>query len=118
MIHVSVFQALAEPARRRIVEVLQGREQSVSEIVAQLNIRQSGVSRHLRILEEARFVQVRPLGQKRLYSLRVERFLELEAWLAKYQSFWEGRLDTFAVALSRRQKGSVVQTTTRRRRKR
>jgi DNA-binding transcriptional ArsR family regulator len=100
--YIDTFEALADPTRRRIVESLKGGEQPVGEIVKQSGIQQSGVSRHLRILNEAGFVSVRPLGQQRLYSLRPEPFRELEAWLTGYRSLWEHRLDRFAEALEQR----------------
>lgn len=87
-----VFALLADPMRRRVVEILHGGERSVNEIVAQVRIRQPGVSRHLRILYEAGFVRVRSDGQRRLYSLRPERFQELEAWMRRYATDQLGRL--------------------------
>jgi DNA-binding transcriptional ArsR family regulator len=104
--HVSVFQTLADPMRLRIVETLQTGEHAVNGLVAKLDIHQSGVSRHLRILHEAGFVQVRPEGQKRLYSLRPEPFCELDAWVTNYRRFWEARLDKFAEALGHQQKAT------------
>jgi DNA-binding transcriptional ArsR family regulator len=102
--HLSVLQTLADPMRLRIVETLRGGECAVNDLVDKVEIHQSGVSRHLRILHEAGFVKVRPEGQKRLYSLRPEPFHELDTWVARYRSFWEARLDKFAEALSRKQK--------------
>ena len=102
--HADVFQTLADPTRLRIVEVLLGGEQAVNDIVDAVDIHQSGVSRHLRILHEAGFVQVRPEGPKRLYSLCPEPFRELDAWITRYRSVWEGRLDRFGQELERRQK--------------
>ena len=95
---LDVFQTLADPTRRRIVEVLHD-ERAVNEIVALVGVHQSGVSRHLRILNEAGFVQVRPVGPKRLYSLRPEPFNELERWVGSYRDIWEARLERFAAAL-------------------
>lgn len=102
MVHIDAFEALADPTRRRIVESLKGGEKPVGEIVKHSGIHQSGVSRHLRILNDAGFVSMRPLGQQRLYSLKSEPFRELEAWLAGYRSLWEHRLDRFAEALEER----------------
>lgn len=79
-----MFALLADPMRRRVVEILHGGERSVNEIVAKVRLRQSGVSRHLRILHDAGFVRVRSDGQRRLYSLRPDRFRELEAWMRSY----------------------------------
>ena len=101
---LSVFQTLADPMRLRIVETLRHGEHAVNDLVEKVEIQQSGVSRHLRILHEAGFVRVRPQGQKRLYSLRPEPFRELDAWVSGYRKFWEARLDKFAEALDRKQK--------------
>ena len=102
MAHMDAFQTLADPTRRRIVETLRAGEQQVNDIVGALDIHQSGVSRHLRLLLEAGFVQVRPEGQMRLYSLRPEPFRELEAWIASYQQVWDARLTRFGAALEKR----------------
>jgi DNA-binding transcriptional ArsR family regulator len=98
-----MIQTLADPNRFRIVEALLEGEQPVNDLVARMQIHQSGVSRHLRILEEAGFVRMRPEGARRLYSLRPDPFRELNAWVAQYRALWEGRLDAFAAALERRQ---------------
>ena len=99
-----VFQTLADPTRRRILEALWDGEHPVNDIVNQVDIHQSGVSRHLGILQEAGFVQVRPDGPRRLYSLRPEPFRELDAWIIRFRSLWEARLDRFAKALEKRKK--------------
>ena len=98
------FQTLADPTRRRIVEVLQTGERQVNDIVERAGVHQSGVSRHLRILHEAGFVAVRAEGQRRLYSLRPQPFRELDDWLASYRGLWEARLDRFGAALEERRK--------------
>ena len=98
-----MFQALSDPARLRIVEVMKSGECSVGDIVERMEIQQSGVSRHLRILAEAGIVQMRPDGQKRLYSLRRDAFEQLEAWVAQYRRHWDRRLDRLGAALERRQ---------------
>ena len=102
--HSLAFETLADPVRRSIVELLLGGEQAVNDIVGRLDIHQSGVSRHLRILNQAGFVQARPDGARRLYSLRPEPFRELDAWIGRYRRLWEGRLDRFAAELGRRQR--------------
>lgn len=96
---ISVFQTLADPTRLGILEILRSGERTVNSITDSVAIRQSGVSRHLRILHEAGFVRVRPEGQKRLYSITPARFRELDQWVAGYRAFWEARLDKFAAAL-------------------
>lgn len=104
MMHADVFQTLADPTRRRVVDALRGGEHAVNDLVERVGIHQSGVSRHLRILHDAGFVQVRPDGAKRLYSLRAAPFRELDAWLTAYRELWEARLDKLGEALERRQK--------------
>ena len=99
---ITLFHALADPARLRIVEAMKSGECAVGDIVERMDIHQSGVSRHLRILAEAGIVQMRPDGQKRLYSLRKEAFDQLDAWVAGYRRHWEARLDRFGAALERK----------------
>jgi len=101
---LDAFQTLADPTRRRIVEVLRDGEQQVGDVVEKAGIHQSGVSRHLRILSESGFVSMRPDGQRRLYALRPEPFRELETWLARYRMLWEARLDRFGAALEKKTK--------------
>lgn len=110
--HLPLFQALSDPTRFQIVEAMRSGECAVGDIAERMYIQQSGVSRHLRILTEAGIVQMRPDGQKRLYSLRKEAFDELEAWVVAYRRHWEARLDRFGAALARRQQ---ARATTRKR---
>ena len=114
--HVETFYALADPVRLHIVDVLRTGEQSVNDIVDTVDIDQSGVSRHLRILYEGGFVDVRPDGQRRMYSLRSEPFRELDAWISGYRSLWTARLDRFGEALRRRQATRVPRRKERKRR--
>lgn len=108
--HINAFETLADPTRRRILDALLDGERQVGDLVEQAGIHQSGVSRHLRILQEAGFVSMRPDQQRRLYSLRPEPFRELDTWLARYRDLWEARLDRFGAALEKRQRrGSVTQ---------
>jgi DNA-binding transcriptional ArsR family regulator len=106
--HVEVLQILGDPTRLLIVEILRGGEHSVNDIVENVEIDQSGVSRHLRILQQAGFVSVRPDGQKRLYSLCPDPFRDLEAWVSQYRQLWEGRLDKFAEALARKRDAKKI----------
>ena len=87
------FTAIAEPARRQILELLRERERSVNELVQRLELSQPGVSKHLRVLREAGLVRVRPEGRRRWYGLRAEPLAELDEWLAPYREYWGGRLD-------------------------
>lgn len=105
--YIASLQTLADPTRFRMVEILRDGELAVNDIVGSLEIDQSGVSRHLRILHEAGFVQMRPEGQKRFYSLRPEPFQDLEAWISTYRRIWEKRLDRFEEALHTSQKGRL-----------
>src|SRR4051794_22252241 len=98
------FQALADPSRLKIVDALLAGERAVNDLVAEMEIHQSGVSRHLRILEEAGFVSMRPDGPRRLYSLRPEPFRALDAWVTQYRALWNSRLDAFGAALSKKQR--------------
>jgi DNA-binding transcriptional ArsR family regulator len=97
-----VFQILADPTRRRLVDALRSGERSVTELVDVVDIGQPGVSRQLAILQEAQFVVVRPEGRRRLYALRPEPFRELDEWMMGYRGMWEARLDRFAAELDRR----------------
>lgn len=99
---MDVFQALADPTRRRIVETLLLGEQQVGDVVEKAGIHQSGVSRHLRILHESGFVTMRPDGQRRIYALKAEPFRELEDWVGRYRKLWEARLDRFGAALEKK----------------
>ena len=100
---LNVFQTLSDPSRFQIVEALLDGERAVNDLVEQMDIHQSGVSRHLRILEESGFVQVRPDGPRRWYSLRAEPFRELDTWVSRYRTLWNARLDAFGEALARKQ---------------
>ncbi len=97
-----VFQVLADPTRRRLVSALRDGERSVNELVAMVDIGQPGVSRQLAILQDAKFVTVRPDGRRRLYSLQPAPFLELSAFVTGYRAIWEGRLDRLAAEVQRR----------------
>jgi len=99
-----VFEILGDPTRRRLVEALRSGERSVTELVELVDIGQPGVSRQLAILEDARFVRVRPDGRRRLYALRPEPFRELDNWTSRYRELWEARLDRLGAELDRRRK--------------
>jgi DNA-binding transcriptional ArsR family regulator len=103
---INAFQILADPTRRGILEALRRGERPVGDVVEGAGIHQSGVSRHLRILEEAGFVSMRPDGQRRLYALRPDRFRELDDWLSRYRRLWEARLDRFGAAIEARRKAA------------
>lgn len=101
--NINPFQSLADSNRLRIIELLLAKERHVNDLVTRMAIRQSGVSRHLRILEETGFVQSRAIGNKRVYALRPERFIELDQWVTQYRRLWTARLDAFGEALKQKQ---------------
>lgn len=100
---MSPFEALAEPNRRRILDVLRDGERPAGDLVGALAISQPGVSKHLKLLREAGLVRVRADGQRRLYSVDPQGLAEVEAWLAPYRRAWADRLDALQVHLEREQ---------------
>ena len=93
------FAVLAEPSRRRILDLLLERERSVGDLVTRLRLSQPGVSKHLRVLREAGLVEVRIDAQRRLYRIRTEPLREIDEWLAPYRAAWAGRLDALEAHL-------------------
>jgi DNA-binding transcriptional ArsR family regulator len=87
-----MFEVLAEPNRRRILDLLLVEERSVGDIVAELGLGQPGVSKHLRVLREAGVVEARTDAQRRVYRLRPERLQEIDEWLTPYREAWNRRL--------------------------
>jgi DNA-binding transcriptional ArsR family regulator len=85
--------ALADPTRRRIVEMLALRERTAGEIVAEFEMSAPAISQHLKVLRHARLTAVRADGRRRIHSLDPAGLLEIEAWVAKTKRFWERRLD-------------------------
>ncbi|OGU02494.1 MAG: transcriptional regulator, partial [Gemmatimonadetes bacterium RBG_16_66_8] len=79
------FSVLAEPNRRRILDLLRGSERPVGELVAALEVSQPAVSKHLRVLREAGLVEMRVAGQRRMYRLRAEPLREIDEWLGPYR---------------------------------
>lgn len=87
-----LFEIIAEPTRRRVLDLLREREATVGELVDALSMSQPAVSKHLRVLRNAGLVEARANAQRRVYRLRPEPLAELDAWLAPYRRFWRGRL--------------------------
>jgi len=87
------FAALADPTRRRIVEMLAVRELPAGEIARRFDMTAPAVSQHLRLLRDAGMVQVRRDAQRRIYALDPSGLAELDAWLARFRRFWAGRID-------------------------
>ena len=89
----TTFTVLAEPARRRILDLLLERPRPVGELTERLGLTQPGTSKHLRVLREAGLVQVRPDAQRRVYELSPAPLAEVDAWLAPYRRLWSESLD-------------------------
>jgi len=89
----SVFEIIAEPNRRAILSLLVSSQQSVGEIESQLRMSQPTVSKHLRVLRDAGFVESTVDAQRRLYRLKPEPLQELDAWLAQFRRFWSAHVD-------------------------
>ena len=101
----SSFAIIAEPNRRAILGLLASSERSVGEIERKLRMPQTSVSKHLRVLREAGFVDARVEAQKRVYSIRPEPLKEVDAWLEPFRRFWEGHIDALERHLDRVAKG-------------
>jgi DNA-binding transcriptional ArsR family regulator len=98
---VSVFEIIAEPNRRAILSLLLASQRSVREIEQQLRMSQPAVSKHLRVLREAGFVESTVDAQRRLYRLKPEPLQELDAWLHPFRRFWSARVDALERHLDR-----------------
>lgn len=88
----ALFEILAEPTRRRVLDLLMEQERTVSELVDTLDMSQPAVSKHLRVLRDAGLVEARVDAQRRIYHLRPEPLIEIDAWLSPYRKFWRGKL--------------------------
>lgn len=89
----AAIEVLAEPSRRRILDLLRGGERPVGDLVEHMHLTQPAISKHLRVLRDAGLVEVRPDAQRRLYRIRPEPLAELDAWLEPYRELWNKRLD-------------------------
>ena len=106
----AIVRALSDESRRTLLEALIGGPASAGELAALLPIARPGVSRHLRVLREAGLVEVRQEAQRRIYSLRLEPFTEIDEWLSRYRALWDQRLDALhtEVARGKRQRRSTT----------
>ena len=95
------FDILAEPNRRAMLILLSTSERSVGELERQLRLPQPSVSKHLRVLREAGFVESRVDAQRRVYRLRPEPLMELDSWLEPFRRFWSARVDALERHLDR-----------------
>src|SRR5882762_1608194 len=112
----SVFEIIAEPNRRAILSLLVSSQQSVGEIERQLRMPQPTVSKHLRVLREAGFVESTVDAQRRLYRLKPEPLHEVDAWLAPFRRFWSAHVDALERHLDHMDQSTPTKRKTRRRR--
>jgi DNA-binding transcriptional ArsR family regulator len=98
---LAVLEVIAEPTRRRILDAVRDVECSVNDLVEQVGMHQPGVSRHLKVLRDAGLVEVRRDAQRRMYRLRAEPLMELDAWLEPYRAQWVRSLDALERHLKR-----------------
>jgi len=111
----SVFEIIAEPNRRAILSLLASSQQSVGEIERQLRMTQPTVSKHLRVLRDAGFVDSTVDAQRRLYRLKPEPFQEVDDWLAQFRQFWSTHIDALERHLDRMNQDRLHQTTPKQR---
>jgi len=104
----SAFEIIAEPNRRAILTLLGSAEQSVGEIERRLRMPQPSVSKHLRVLREAGFVESTVDAQRRLYRLKPERLQEVDAWLAQFRRFWSAHVDALERHLDRMEQATTT----------
>lgn len=91
---MDVFEAIAEPNRRALLDLLSSGERTAGDLVATLShLTQPAVSRHLRILREVGLVEVRPDAQRRIYALRADGLAEIDRWVGRYRRYWADHLD-------------------------
>jgi len=114
----SVFEIIAEPNRRAILSLLVSSQQSVGEIERRLRMAQPTVSKHLRVLRDAGFVESTVDAQRRLYRLKPEPLQEVDAWLAPFRRFWSAHVDALERHLDRMDPSTPVKETTKRKAKR
>jgi DNA-binding transcriptional ArsR family regulator len=106
----SVFDVIAEPNRRAILSFLASSQRSVGEIERELRMPQPTVSKHLRVLREAGFVESMVAAQRRLYRLRPEPLIEVDAWLAQFRRFWSAHMDALERHLDRMEPSTPART--------
>ena len=112
----SAFEIIAEPNRRAILSLLVASEQSVGEIERRLRMPQPAVSKHLRVLREAGFVEATVDAQRRLYRLKPEPFQEMDAWLTPFREFWSAHVDALERHLDQMDEPTTTKRKTKKRR--
>jgi DNA-binding transcriptional ArsR family regulator len=114
----SVFEIIAEPNRRAILGLLVSSQQSVGEIERHLRMTQPTVSKHLRVLRDAGFVESTVDAQRRLYRLKPESLQELDEWLAPFRRFWSAHVDALERHLERMERSTATRATATKRKTR
>lgn len=112
---LSTFEVIAEPSRRRILELLCTQDRSVGELVSALSLNQPAVSKHLRVLKDARLVESQASANQRFYTLSAAPLAELDAWLTPFRARWSERLDALGAHLD---ESAAREETTKKRRSR
>jgi DNA-binding transcriptional ArsR family regulator len=97
----TLFDVLADPSRRRVLDLLRDDDHTVTELVDALDMSQPAVSKHLRVLRDAGLVEARVDAQRRIYTLCPEPLADVDAWLAPYRKFWRGKLASLQRHLAR-----------------
>jgi len=97
----TLFDVLADPSRRRVLDLLRDDDRTVTELVDALDMSQPAVSKHLRVLRDAGLVEARVDAQRRIYTLCPEPLADVDAWLAPYRKFWRGKLASLQRHLAR-----------------
>lgn len=98
-----VFQAVADPTRREIIDLLAGQYLSVSEIADKFTISRPAISRHLKILDECGMLTIKEEGRKRLCKTDVRKLKELDDWVNRYRVFWNNKLDALEASLNKKE---------------
>lgn len=112
----SVFEIISEPNRRAILSLLAASQLSVGELQHQLRMPQPAVSKHLRVLRDAGFVEATVDGQRRLYRLKPAPFQEIDEWLAQFREYWSVHIDALERHLDRLDLNTQARKKTRRKR--
>lgn len=102
----AVLQALADPSRRTVLEILRSHPATAGELAEALPIARPGVSRHLRVLREAGLVEVRRDAQRRIYTLHPQPLAEVDEWLGPYRALWRNRFDALHTEIARGRKAA------------
>ena len=104
-----VFQAIADPTRRKLLELLAGKELSISTISSHFTMSRTAVTKHLHVLESAGLVNSRKVGREKLYCLETEPLQKLQTWLAFYEQFWDNKLSKLKKVVENDQSGERLQ---------